>query len=121
MDTYVTRAYLTIKPTGIDLKYALALFNSKLFYYWLFHMGKRKGKQLQIDQAQLMELPIYLAKEEKQNEIILLLDELLLQLNDSKDISDLENKVDFWVYKIYSLTEEEIQKVESFVNEQRNL
>lgn len=121
MDTYVTRAYLTIKPTGMDLKYALALFNSKLFYYWLFHMGKRKGKQLQIDQAQLMELPIYLTKEETQNEIILLLDEILLQLNNSKDISDLENKVDFLVYKIYSLTEEEIQKVESFVSEQRNL
>lgn len=68
-DTYVTRAYLTIKLKNLDYKYALGMFNSKLFYYWLFHMGKRKGKQLQVDQAQIMELPIYVPIEAEQQRV----------------------------------------------------
>lgn len=119
-DTYVTRAFLTIKMNGLDYKYALGLFNSKLFYYWLYNMGKRKGKQLQVDQAQIMELPVYVPSNDYIQEMVSKVNSLLDSLSEGKDIGSLENEIDSLVYKIYGLTDADISKVNSFVEEQRN-
>lgn len=68
-----------------------------------------------------MALPIYLAEDKEQVDIIQKIEELLKKLKNQEDTSELENKIDMLVYKIYALTEKEIQNVECFVEEQRNL
>ena len=120
-DTYVTRAYLTIKLNDLSYKYALALFNSKLFYYWLFHMGKRKGKQLQVDQAQLSELPIYVSSADKQKLLEDNIETLRNRLLEGTDSEELIAKIDRMVYDLYELDDSEIAKVEAFVEAQRAL
>jgi len=120
-DTYVTRAYLTIKLNGLDYKYALGLFNSKLFYYWLFHMGKRKGKQLQVDQAQIMELPIYASDETRKQALIEKVDLLLKRLHEGKEVNAQIDDIDNMVYSLYDLSDSEIATVNSFVEDQRKL
>lgn len=117
-DTYVTRAYLTVQPTGLNYKYALALFNSKLYYYWLFNMGKRKGKQLQIDQAQILELPIFVPDIRLVNEIVSLID-IIIESGEEQSLEQI-SIIDNYVYELYGLTEHEIETVESFIDEQRN-
>ena len=120
-DTYVTRAYLTIKIKEMSYKYALALFNSELFYYWLFHMGKRKGKQLQVDQAQISELPMYIASECKQREIGTLIENIQKELLSGNPVDELEEQLNGAIYQLYNLNSGEIAKVKAFVKEQRKM
>lgn len=120
-DTFVTRAYLTIKPKkNINLKYLVGICNSHLFYYWLFNNGKRKGKQLQIDQEQILELPIFIPNITVQESMAGLIDDVSLRQNENNDYSDIEEAINKLVYKIYSLSEEEIEVVENFIKCQKN-
>ena len=51
--------YITKKhPESINLKYLLGVLNSKLFYLWLYHKGKRKGEMLELIGTPLKEIPI---------------------------------------------------------------
>lgn len=50
--------YIIEKDKSISLKYILALLNSKLYYLWLYHHGKRKGETLELYQKPLSEIPI---------------------------------------------------------------
>lgn len=121
-DTYVTRAYLVIKPNNtINLKYLVGICNSHLFYYWLFYKGKRKGNQLQVDQDQILELPIYLPTPEKQEPIIKLVEQIISLKINQQDISEYQKEIDNKVYELYNLSKEEIKVVEAFIsNHQTN-
>lgn len=121
VDTYVTRAYLTIQPQGLNMKYALALFNSKLFYYWLFNMGKRKGKQLQVDQAQILELPIFVPDNQTIDCVADIIENIMKLILNDVDISELEKQLNEIIYNLYELTEQEKKQVDLFVEEQRNM
>ena len=67
---YVSRTYMILKPTHINLKYLTGLLNSKLINFWIYHKGKRQGEQLQVDKAPLQSIPIYIPEEK--NKIIVL-------------------------------------------------
>ena len=125
---YVSRAFLIIKPSGVNLKYLTALLNSKLANFWLYHMVKRQGEQLQVDKTPLMELPIKLPSNAEQmklqRQIISIADQIIglkKQMKLAKleneinilqsQITALENRVDILVFNMYGLTEEEKQIV----------
>lgn len=59
-------------------------------------------------------MPIYIAEEREQTEIIGLVDKILLtkRANSSADTSALESEIDRLVYQLYGLTEEEIAIIE---------
>ena len=105
----------------MSYKYALALFNSELFFYWLFHMGKRKGKQLQVDQAQISELPMYIASERKQRENSVMIENIQKELLSGNSIDELEEQLNATIYQLYNLNSDEIAKVKAFVKKQREL
>ena len=44
--------------TKYSLKYILGLLNSKLYYFWLYNKGKRKGEMLELFLTPLSEIPI---------------------------------------------------------------
>lgn len=107
---------------GINLKYILALLNSKLYYFWLYHRGKRKGETLELVRKPLSEIPILKISEDRQIHIIKIVDEILsiskldahLEKQENKNkLKEYEKQIDHIVYKLYDLTQEEIDIVEN--------
>ena len=108
----------------VSLKYILAILNSKLYYQWLYHRGKRKGETLELYQKPLSEVPINKISHEAQKPFVDLIDKILsITLDDnynckkpSKDQKKLEHETDRLVYQLYDLTDEEIAIVEKASN-----
>ena len=109
--------YITSPINGYSLKYILGLLNSKLYYTWLYHKGKRKGETLELYQKPLSEIPIKRVSSEVQNSIIKIVDEIIThKKTDSRyDTSVLEQKIDTIVYNIYGLTDSEIKFIEKSI------
>ncbi len=109
--------------SNIDLKYILALLNSKLFYIWLYFRGKRKGELLELYYKPLTEIPIKIIKKEQQLPFIKIINQILSITKDldyfensekQARVKTLEKEIDQLVYKLYDLTPEEIIIVENF-------
>ncbi len=112
--------FITEKDKSVYLKYVLALLNSKLYYLWLYHRGKRKGEMLELYQKPLSEIPIKKISEDEQKTFIEIVDKILsiTQSNDYLQnpqkqaiVKSLEAEIDQLVYKLYDLTPEEIKIV----------
>jgi len=119
-DSYVSATFYVIKTPRINLKYLTGLLNSKLIAYWLKHKGKMQGINYQIDKEPLLEIPIFKSSQDKQDQIIALVDQILNIISKpdydpkqppQKQI-ELEKQIDQMVYKIYDLTDDEIRVVE---------
>jgi adenine-specific DNA-methyltransferase len=108
--------YLTNPKPGYKIKYILALLNSKLYYVWLYNRGKRKGESLELTATPLSEIPIALADESTQNKLIAQIDKILSKLrkNISADITAERKEIDSYIYRIYDLTEDEINIIEGY-------
>jgi adenine-specific DNA-methyltransferase len=104
--------FIIQKDTKVKLKYILALLNSKLFYSWFYHKGKRKGESLELYLIPLSETPIKIADSKIQTQFEGVVDKVLLAKKKNKDTSDLEKQIDEMVYGLYELTEEQIKIVE---------
>jgi type I restriction-modification system DNA methylase subunit len=106
--------YITPTIPTIALKYVLALVNSKLFFLWLYHKGKRKGEMLELYQKPLSEIPIKRISPVEQKPFINLVDRILAAKAKAADadVSKLEREIDELVYALYALTPEEIKIVE---------
>ncbi len=113
--------FITEKDEGTSLKYCLALLNSKLYYLWLYHKGKRKGEMLELYQVPLSEIPIKKISKNNQEPFIELVAQILDITKDEDYLSnpakkakvkDLEREIDILVYELYELTPEEIAIVE---------
>jgi len=108
----------------INLKYILAIINSKLCYFWLYHRGQRKGKTLQLFKGPLSEIPIVKLPINDQKPFIdivnMIIDVLksdnnLLNNHKKEIVKENETKLDNLIYALYGLTDEEIELVETNV------
>jgi adenine-specific DNA-methyltransferase len=117
--------FITEKYKSVLLKYILALLNSKLTYLWLYNRGKRKGETLELYQKPLSEIPIKEVPLDDQRSFIEIVDKILCitnsvdyLTNSSKEakVKEYESQIDQMVYKIYDLTNDEIEIVENFNN-----
>jgi len=109
-DCYV----ITEKTPTYSLKYLLAVLNSRLYFQWLYHRGKRKGEVLEMFQVPLSEIPVKCIDRDTQKPFVNLIDQILsAKKHDPKaDTTALERGIDRLVYELYGLTEEEIKIVE---------
>ncbi len=121
-DTYTLMAgggfSISIKNETIDKHYLLALLNSKFLFFLLYkESNKFRGGYITCTKQYFENLPIKLIGAKEQEPFILLVKQVLaLKENNSKsDNSDLENKIDGMVYKLYNLKPEEIQTIESSI------
>jgi len=113
--------FITQKDGSVSLKYLLALLNSKLYYLWLYHRGKRKGEMLELYQKPLSEIPIKKISESEQKPFIDLVDQILAitsapgydSKNPPEEQKKIEDEIDQLVYKLYGLTLKEIKIVEA--------
>jgi hypothetical protein len=120
--------FITKKDKDISLKYILSLLNSKLFYLWLYHRGKRKGETLELYQKPLSEVPIKKISIEDQKPFVDIVNRILdlmysdnFQMDKQKQeqVKALEEKIDQLVFKLYGLSDTEIQFVKH-TGEQKN-
>lgn len=104
--------FITPLDKDFNLKYILALLNSKLYYFWLYHKGKRKGENLELYQIPLSEIPIKDISLKEQEVFINLVDRIIEGKKNGIDMRELEEEVDRLVYELYELSEEEIKIIE---------
>lgn len=106
--------FITRKDAGFSLKYILALLNSKLYFLWLYHKGKRKGEMLELYQQPLTEIPVKRVSVKEQNPFVDIVDRILTakKRNSEADTTTWEREIDQLVYELYGLTNEEIAIVE---------
>jgi len=119
---FITAPNLELNQAKYELKYVLALLNSKLYYHWFYHMGKRKGESLELIGAPLSETVIYDASNKQKDEIVSVVADILhiTQQDDYLEkpekqslVKELQKKIDQLVYALYELTPEEIAIVEA--------
>ncbi|NLK43658.1 MAG: type II restriction endonuclease, partial [Tissierellia bacterium] len=122
-DVYV----ITQKDPKYNLKYLLALLNSKPYYTWLYYKGKRKGETLELFQVPLSEIPIKNVNQNTQNKIISIVDDILditiqedylRNLEKHNKVSEYAREIDQIVYDLYNFTEEEIKLIEEHYGEE---
>lgn len=102
--------FITAAKPGWNLKYILSLLNSKLYYFWLYYKGKRKGDTLELYQKPLSEVPI--KHTENQEEYIKLVDTIISKKQANENTDTEEEQLNQMIYKLYDLTPEEIAEVE---------
>jgi hypothetical protein len=102
--------------TGENLKYFLAILNSKVSE-WYFNqistttgMGTNRWKKYKIEL-----LPIKKISTEEQQQFIELVDKVIMLQKNNQEATSVETKIDQLVYQLYNLTPEEIQIVESSI------
>jgi type I restriction-modification system DNA methylase subunit len=100
---------ITQKLPSFELRYLLALLNSKLYFQWLFHRGKRKGRMMELISKPLSEIPIKRLDAAGQKVFIDLADRILAakKKNPNADTGELEHIIDTKVFDLYGLTEAE--------------
>lgn len=107
--------FVTSKTKEYSLKYIMALLNSKVYYLWFYHRGKRKGKMLELYLTPLSNVPVKQIPIELQKPFIQVVDQILTikKQNKDADTKGLEHQIDTLVYELYGLTDEEIKIVEN--------
>jgi hypothetical protein len=113
-------SYLTkkAKEMKIDIKYLLAILNSELmsyFYSIIFNATHIGGDYLHYLPIYLNPLPIKITEEDKQKEIIYLVDKLLNNKLSEKEFGDIDKAIDKLIYSIYEITSEESIKISEIV------
>ncbi|HHY90063.1 MAG TPA: N-6 DNA methylase [Clostridiales bacterium] len=98
----------------VDPRFLLAQLNSKIMYFWLYNRGKRKGEFLELYASPLKELPILFSVDKPIWDEIVSLSEKMISKG---EIAALQKKIDFIFYRLYQLTEEEIEVVEKLYAE----
>ncbi|MFA0832636.1 MAG: Eco57I restriction-modification methylase domain-containing protein [Methanobacterium formicicum] len=109
-----------LKGNNEKYKYVLALLNSKLLDFHLKAISSKfRGGYFSYAKRFIEQLPIYLASPEEQlpfvkiSERLLELYEMQYNKKDVKDeIKQLETELDYAVYELYGLTDEEVKIVE---------
>lgn len=123
---YVSQTYFVIKPENKNLKYLTGLLNSKVSHFWLYYKGKKQGDQLQIDKAPLMEIPLINADNKNDEDIIVKSVDKIIELmgtlkkvktDQERNLINMqieanEKNINDVVYKIYSLSDDDIKIIE---------
>ncbi len=134
--------FLRMQNSDFEIKYLLALLNSKLFYNWLFYNGKRKGKTLELYVTPIKQIPIKNISIREQKFFVKLINKLInskIKLSDYLDLYDKTDKnnfdrqikinkiieeqkiiieksikkIDEKIYKIYKIKKQEIEIIEN--------
>lgn len=119
---YVARTFLIIKSNRINLKFLVGILNSKLIEFWLYEKGKLQGNLFQVDKVPLQAIPVKIARQEEQNRVINLVDKILVITKEGDylenspkraKVCEYEKQIDQLVYKLYDLTNKEVDIIES--------
>lgn len=101
--------------TGEQLKYLTAILNSKAatFFFKTFYMGGELVGKIRYKKSFLEQLPIPVPLENLEKQINSLVDQIISDKKQDKDSSEAEQLIDNFVYRLYSLSEDEIAIIEN--------
>ena len=109
------------KDPEYDLKYILAILNSKFAEAWFYKNGKKRGAGVDIGVQKLRQFPIKKISIDQQNPFIKVVNKIMSITKDADylqnpakqaQVKEYERQIDQLVYQLYGLTEEEIKMVE---------
>ena len=109
--------FINKKGNGPNLKYLLALLNSKLYYFWLYHRGKRKGKTLELFLKPLSDIPILMGNNETTEKVISISNEIYEKRKLGENSTECEERLNEIIYSMFELSESEIAIVEQTYSE----
>jgi hypothetical protein len=116
-DTFFV-AYLNEKnKEKFDLKFFLAILNSKLLHYYYANIYKGThvaGGYLHYLIGYLNSMPIAKPTKKQQSDIVVLADKIL-EVKNEKEFIKLDMALDDKIYQLYSINREEIKIVEDFI------
>ncbi len=102
--------------TGKYLKFLIGCIQSKLLTYVFkkFYSGGGLGEDgFRYKKQFLEQLPVSLPTETEQQPFVALVEQILSKKEKGEDTTALEREIDYLVYSLYDLTEEEIQIIEN--------
>ncbi len=120
-DFFVMDSVMVIKlqtETDLNLKYILALLNSRLMGFMYENIAKEKGRTFaQVKPQNIKQLPIKVISESEQKPIVTLVEKVLAAKQATPSVStvDSEKEIDMLVYGLYGLTGEEIEIIENSI------
>ena len=98
--------------SSIDLKYIIAILNSKAIGYYIASFGDKSKQTLfpRVSMKMLKQIPIPSISSGKQQPLIDLVDNILNKKteNPNADTSSVEHQIDHIVYHLYCLTYDEV-------------
>ncbi len=104
--------FITARDKNIDLKLLLGILNSKITYFWLYNMGKRKGNYLELYSTPLGDIPINLNLDYRiAKEVVDAVNKILLICQNEYTPTAFEKyqgRIDEALYRAYNFTKEEI-------------
>ncbi len=93
--------YIIKEKKGIELKYILALLNSRLYFHWFYHRGKRKGEILELYAKPLKEVPIHEADISTQILIATLVSIINILAESNENIHLIDSVIEGCVINLY--------------------
>ena len=127
-DCYVSQSYNVIKTDRWNAKALTALLNSNVVSFWLRYKGKMQGDNYQIDREPLLSIPLTNLNENDSSQLASLVEQQIDALRqsmsaksdaDKKLFADrcqiTEKQINTLVYKLYRLTRNEIDTIESSI------
>lgn len=105
--------FITESDTQFPLKAVLGLLNSKLYYYWLYNRGKRKGEMLELYQVPLSEIPLPNLSALETKNLIFLVDDCIELASKDKPVVQAEGLLNKFVNEMFELTSDEIKIIDS--------
>lgn len=100
-----------------NIKFFLALLNSKLLHYYYANIYKGThiaGGYLHYLIGYLYSIPVAVPTKKQQSEIVVLVDKILSTKEDGEYVA-LDKKIDKLIYNLYNLNEQEIKIIDSFI------
>ena len=107
---YGSRNLFFIKSDRVNLKYIVALLNSKLMCFYMDERLKHTGDLLQLDKNQFIKIPLFTP--DRTQDFEKLVDKIIENKKMNGSAKRLEAQIDQLVYQLYDLTDEEISVVE---------
>ena len=95
------------------LKCILGILNSKLYFYWLYHRGKRKGEMLELYQVPLSEIPLPNLSKQVIKELSSLVDSCVDLAAKGESLLQVESNLNNFIYELFELTALEVELIES--------
>lgn len=123
---YVMMSFNVIRTGRVNMKYLCGLLNSKLIKFWLLKKGKMQGSQFQVDKEPLLEIPIFVPKNQTEISKVSSIVEQIIEVKTSfvtaktesdktffeRQLKSLEKEIDNYIFTYYSISKDEQKVIE---------
>jgi adenine-specific DNA-methyltransferase len=105
--------FIKESDSRFPLKCVLGILNSRLYFYWLYHRGKRKGEMLELYQVPLSEIPLPNLSAQAVKDLSLLVSRCIELASKGKSLEQAEGLLNEFVYEMFELTSDEIRVIDA--------